>query len=139
MLRINRQLELDTTEICETFVRSSGPGGQRVNKVATKVELRFDARKSIKLTDPVKARLQRIAGRKWSQDGIIIVTAEKYRSQIMNRNLAREKLIKLVRKALVKPNYRLLTNPSKAVKARRANEKLKRSRVKALRSSVKVE
>ncbi len=139
MLRVNHLCELTDSEICETFVRSSGPGGQRLNKVATKVELRFEAKKSVKLPEQVKKRLKSIAGRKWSQEGVIIIKAEKYRSQSMNRNLAREKLIDLIRKAFVTPNKRLKTSPSKAVKARRAGEKLKRSRVKVLRTSVKLE
>ena len=139
MLRVNHQVELDPSEICETFIRSSGPGGQRVNKVATKVELRFEAKKCAKLSDQVKTRLKSIAGSKWSQDGVIIITAEKYRSQSLNRNLAREKLINLIRKAYAKPNNRLKTKPSKAVKARRASEKSRRSQVKALRTTPKVD
>ena len=139
MIKINNEIELDSTEISETFLRSSGPGGQHVNKVETKVELRFAVEKSVKLSDSVKARLRKIAGRKWSLDGVIIIKAEKYRSQSLNRNLAKEKLIELVLRALEKPNYRLKTKPSKSAKIRRAVEKVKRSRVKALRSRVECE
>ena len=139
MIRINNKIIINESEISETFTRSSGPGGQHVNKVATKVELRFQANKSVNLPISVKKRLQVIAGVKWNKNGEICITAEKFRSQLMNRNLAREKLITLIRKAFEKPNNRLKTNPSKAVKARRAGEKLKRSQVKALRTPIKLD
>lgn len=136
MIRINSEIELDSSEFSETFSRSSGPGGQHVNKVETKVELRFQAEKSIKLSNFVKSRLRKLAGRKWSQDGVIVITVEKYRSQVMNRNLAKEKLIHMVLEALKSPQYRLSTRPSKAVVNRRTDKKIKRSRLKSLRSPV---
>ena len=139
MIQINDQINLDTTEISESFSRSSGAGGQHVNKVETKVELRFNVKKSNALSKPVKLRLQKIAGRKCSQDGVVIITAEKYRLQSMNRDLARRKLKKLILRALEKPVLRLETKPSKAIKNRRATEKIKRSKVKLLRSRVRTE
>ena len=139
MLKINEQIKIDSDEICETFVRASGPGGQHVNKVATKVELRFNAQKSTKISEIVKMRLQKIAGRKWGLDGIITIQVEKYRSQSMNRNLAKEKLRELILLALARPKSRLKTSPSKAVKDRRTDQKVKRSRLKALRGPVKLE
>ena len=139
MLRINEQIKIDINDISETFVKASGPGGQHVNKVATKVQLRFDVEKSTKLSDKVKARLRKIAGCKCSQDGVITIQFGKYRSQIMNRNSAKEQLVKMILQALVKPNDRLKTRPSKAVKDRRTDQKVKRSKVKALRSRVELE
>ena len=138
MIKINNEIELDESEISESFARSSGPGGQHINKVATKVELRFQANRSPKLSNAVKERLRKIAGRKWSKDGEIIITAEKYRSQFMNRTLAKDKLIAMILEALEAPAYRLKTRPSRAVRIRRANDKVKRSRVKSLRGRVDV-
>ena len=139
MLRINKLIKIDPSYISESFVRSSGPGGQNVNKVSTKVELRFNVEKSTELSDIVKERLKKIAGRRWSQEGFIIIQVEKYRSQLRNRNLAKEKLVKLILRALVKPTNRLKTMPSRAIKVRRAEQKVKKSKVKALRARVAVE
>ena len=139
MLRINKFIKIDPSYISESFVRSSGPGGQNVNKVSTKVELRFNVEKSTELSDIVKERLKKIAGRRWSQEGFIIIQVEKYRSQLRNRNLAKEKLVKLILRALVKPTNRLKTMPSRAIKVRRAEQKVKKSKVKALRARVAVE
>tara|TARA_A100000164_G_C21440319_1_gene555132 strand:+ start:94 stop:510 length:417 start_codon:yes stop_codon:yes gene_type:complete len=138
MIRINNKIIINESEISETFTRSSGPGGQHVNKVATKVELRFQASKSVNLTISVKKRLQVIAGVKWNKNGEICITAEKFRSQLMNRNLARDKLIKIILAALEKPVYRLKTKPNKAVEVRRKRQKIKRSELKVLRSRIKV-
>ena len=136
MIRINDKINLDSSEIFESFNRSTGPGGQRVNKVETKVELRFNAIDSKNLSNAVKSRLKVISGRKWTQDGVIVITAEKHRSQAMNRALAKRKLIELVSKALLTPTFRLRSKPSISVKARRAREKIKRSHVKLLRRRV---
>ena len=120
----------------EKFVRSSGPGGQHINKVDTKVELRFFAKRSPNLSETIKDRLKAIAGNKWTLKGEIVITAEKYRSQARNRELAKSKLVRLILKALEKPVNRLKTKPSKAVRLRRSNEKQNRSKIKALRGRV---
>ena len=120
----------------EKFLRSSGPGGQHINKVDTKVELRFFAKRSPNLSETVKDRLKVIAGNKWNLKGEIIITAEKYRSQSRNRELAKSKLVRLILEALEKPVLRLKTKPSKAIKLRRSNEKKNRSKIKAMRGKV---
>ena len=120
----------------EKFVRSSGPGGQHINKVDTKVELRFFAKRSPNLSETIKDRLKVIAGNRWTLKGEIIITAEKYRSQARNRELAKLKLVTLILKALEKPVNRLKTKPSKAIRLRRSNEKQNRSKIKAMRGRV---
>lgn len=133
MLRITDHIAIEDWELSETFSRASGPGGQNVNKVATAVELRFAARRSPALSDAVKARLKRLAGRKWTRDGAIVITAEKHRSQAMNRELAEEKLKALIRAALVVPKRRVKTRPTLASKRRRLDAKSRRADVKSLR------
>ena len=135
-MKINNSIHLDPSEITEKFLRSSGPGGQHINKVDTKVELRFFAKRSPNLSETVKDRLKVIAGNKWSRKGEIIITAEKYRSQARNRELAKSKLVRLILEALEKPVPRLKTKPSKAIRLRRSNEKKNRSRIKAMRGKV---
>ena len=120
----------------EKFLRSSGPGGQHINKVDTKVELRFFAKRSPNLSETVKDRLKVIAGNKWNLKGEIIITAERYRSQARNRELAKSKLVRLILEALAEPVSRLKTKPSKAVRLRRSNEKQNRSKIKAMRGKV---
>ena len=136
-MKINNFVQLEPSEIIEKFSKSSGPGGQHINKVDTKVELRFFAMKSPNLTKSVKNRLKILAGKKWTINGEIIITAEKYRSQSKNRELVKSKLVNLILEALKKPVYRLETRPSKAVKVRRSNEKQRRSKIKAMRASIK--
>ena len=138
-MKINNSIHLDPSEMTEKFLRSSGPGGQHINKVDTKVELRFFARRSPNLSETIKDRLKVIAGNKWTLKGEIIITAEKYRSQAKNRELARSKLVRLILKALEKPINRLKTKPSKAVRLRRSNEKQNRSKIKAMRGRVQDE
>ena len=138
-MKINNSIHLDPSEMTEKFVRSSGPGGQHINKVDTKVELRFFARRSPNLSETIKDRLKVVAGNKWTLKGEIIITAEKYRSQAKNRELARSKLVRLILKALEKPINRLKTKPSKAVRLRRSNEKQNRSKIKAMRGRVQDE
>ena len=136
MIKINNLIQLDSSEMTERFSKSSGPGGQHINKVDTKVELRFFAMKSPNLSKSAKDRLKVIAGNKWTLSGEIVIKAEKYRSQASNRELAKSKLVRLILKALEKPAYRLKTRPSNAIKIRRSNEKQRRSRIKYMRGSV---
>ena len=138
-MKINNKIELDPNETTEKFSKSSGPGGQHINKVDTKVELRFFAFKSPNLSEEVKSRLKEIAGKKWNQNGEIIITAEKYRSQARNRELAKLKLFNLISEALKKPEYRLATRPTKSVRIKRSNEKQRRSKIKAMRGRVRDE
>ena len=134
MIRVNTQIELDEREIQEDFVRASGPGGQNVNKVSTAVQLRFDVARSPSLPDPVRARLIALAGRRLTQDGMLILSAERYRSQRRNRDDALERLVELIREACEVDKPRRPTRPTLASKKRRLDSKQRRGETKKLRT-----
>ena len=135
-MRINDSILIEDWELTESFTRSSGPGGQHVNKTSSAVELRFEAARSHNLTPEIKSRLKRLAGRRWTKDGAVVVTAEAHRSQLMNRELAQKKLIVLVREALKVPKRRVQTKPTLGSKRRRLDGKTRRGEVKKLRGKV---
>ena len=135
-LTISDSIEIADWELSENFVRSSGPGGQNVNKVSTAVELRFEAARSPALPPPVKARLRTLAGRRWTKEGAIVIQVEETRSQARNREIARERLVALVRAALVKPKRRIATKPTFGSQKRRLKAKKVRGDVKAMRGKV---
>ena len=133
MLHVTETLAIADWELSESFMRSSGPGGQNVNKVSTAVELRFEAERSPHLPPPVKARLKRLAGRKWTAEGAIVLQVEDTRSQARNREIARERLVEMIRAALVAPKRRIATKPTLGSQRRRLVAKSVRGEVKALR------
>jgi ribosome-associated protein len=134
MIPVTDALGLDDSEIGESFIRASGPGGQNVNKVASAVQLRFDIRRSPSLPPPVRERLERLGGARVSQDGVIVITAQRFRSQERNRQDARDRLVALIRRALTPPAPRRPTRPSAAARERRLAAKTRRARLKRERT-----
>src|SRR6202162_5142609 len=118
MIRITDHIAIDEGELSESFIRSSGPGGQNVNKLATAVQLRFDVRRSPSLPDDVRARLERLAGRRLTNDGVLVITAQSHRTQERNRADALDRLIELIRQAAVRPGPRRAGQPTTACRHR---------------------
>ena len=133
MHRVTDSISIDDDELEESFVRSSGPGGQNVNKVSSAVQLRFDVRRSPALPNDVAIRLMKLAGSRLTKDGVIVIVAQQYRDQTRNRADARERLFDLIREAAVKPTVRRATKVPKAQKKKRVEGKKHRSQIKAMR------
>ncbi|MFQ5626789.1 MAG: alternative ribosome rescue aminoacyl-tRNA hydrolase ArfB [Methyloligellaceae bacterium] len=133
MLRITHRIQIPDAELVEQFIRASGPGGQNVNKVSSAVELRFDARRSPSLPEAVRVRVERLAGRRATNEGVIVIRAERFRTQARNRADARARLARLVRRAATPPKARIRTKPTRASVERRLQAKARRSRLKRTR------
>ncbi len=134
LIPVTATLSVSEDEIVETFVQASGPGGQNVNKVASAVQLRFDVARSPSLPDEVKTRLRRLAGRRITKDGVLVIQAQRFRSQERNRADAVQRLVALLQQAARPPARRRKTQPPAAARRQRREEKARRSRVKALRT-----
>ena len=133
MHRVTDTISIDDSELEETFVRASGPGGQNVNKVSSALQLRFDARRSPSLPNDVAIRLMKLAGSRLTKEGEIVIVAQQYRDQARNRADARERLFDLIRQAAVKPIVRRATKVPKSAKRERLDEKKRRGSIKSLR------
>ena len=136
LIPVTRNLQINDSDLEEFFTPATGPGGQNVNKVSTAVQLRFNLAANTTLPEPLKARLAALAGKRLTNTGILIVEAEEHRSQLRNREAAREKLFSLIREATVVPKTRRNTKPTKASKTRRLDAKSRRSSIKRLRNSI---
>ena len=134
MIRVGG-IEIDERELEERFIRASGPGGQNVNKLSTAVQLRFDVRGSPSLPDGVRARLERLAGKRLTRDGVLVITAQRHRTQERNRADALDRLVELIEHASIAPIARRKTRPTKASRERRLESKKRRATVKGLRQA----
>jgi len=136
MIRVTDSIHLDEQELEEHFIRASGPGGQNVNKLSTAVQLRFDVWRSPSLPEGVRARLIQLAGRRISGEGVLVITAQSFRTQVQNRRDARERLFDLIRRAALVPKARRPTKPSRRQKKKRLESKKRHGRTKSLRGRV---
>ncbi len=133
MIRVTAHIDIDEREVEEQFVRASGPGGQNVNKLSTAVQLRFDVRHSPSLPSDVRARLERLAGSRLTRDGVLVIIAQRHRTQARNRQDALDRLLDLIRRAAVAPIKRRPTKPTRASRERRIEGKKRRAGIKHLR------
>ena len=134
MIRITDAIAIDEGELEERFIRASGPGGQNVNKLATAVQLRFDVRRSPSLPEPVRTRLEKLAGSRLTRDGVLVIAAQRFRTQERNRQDALDRLVELIARAAVAPKPRRPTKPTAASRARRLEGKKRRATIKGWRA-----
>ena len=136
MLKIDDKVTIKSWELSEQFIRASGPGGQNVNKTSSAVELRFEAERSPSLSEPVKKRLKKIAGAKWTKEGAIVLKCDETRHQIRNREIVLKRLKEMIKKSLVTPKRRLATRPTLASNRRRLTAKKNRADLKSNRARI---
>ena len=136
MLKIDDKITINSWELSEQFIRASGPGGQNVNKTSSAVELRFEAERSPSLSEPVKKRLKKIAGAKWTKEGAIVLKCDETRHQVRNREIVLKRLKEMIKKSLVTPKRRLATRPTLASNRRRLTAKKNRADLKSNRARI---